>query len=73
MRQEIPRFSIELYPTGIQRLPHQRKKCVDDGDFVEDNVNSVKDVLEMYAHFIVTVIAEYDKTIRGTTFVPTFV
>jgi hypothetical protein len=29
---------------------------------VENNVNSVKDVLVMYVHFIVAVITEYDKT-----------
>jgi len=36
VRQERRRFSMEFYPTGIQCLTHQGKKCVDDeGDFVE--------------------------------------
>ena len=35
VRPELRRFSIEFYPTSIQRLTHQREKCfVDEGDFV---------------------------------------
>jgi hypothetical protein len=36
VRDELRRFSEELYTTGIQRLTQRWKKCVDsEGDFVE--------------------------------------
>jgi histone-lysine N-methyltransferase SETMAR len=36
VREELRRFSKELYATGIQRLTQRWKKCVhNEGDFVE--------------------------------------
>jgi hypothetical protein len=35
VREELRRFSKELYATGLQRLTQRTKKCVDHGEFVE--------------------------------------
>jgi hypothetical protein len=35
VREELRRFSKELYATGLQRLTQRMKRCVDNGEFVE--------------------------------------
>ena len=34
VREELRRFSKELYATGLQHLTQRTKKCVDNGEFV---------------------------------------
>jgi hypothetical protein len=52
----------QFYATGILRLTQRWKKCADnDGDFVENNLNFVKDVPMIYATFIIIIIRVYEK------------
>jgi hypothetical protein len=61
LRDELRRFSKELYTTGIQRLTQRWRKCVDnEGDFVE-NLNFVKDVPMIYVSSITVVIIVSEK------------
>jgi len=61
VREELRRISIELYPTGIQRLTHEGKKCADDEGDCGKNVSFAKDVLAIFVHFIITVIIVCEK------------
>jgi hypothetical protein len=67
VRDDLRRFSKELYTTGIQRLTQRYKKCVDnEGDFV-------KYAPMIYVSFTIIVILVSKKKVGGITVVPALV
>jgi len=82
LRGEHQRFSKEFYASGTQRLTHSYEKCVDNGDFLKNSLNFVKDLsyiyiyihlyicacIHIYVNFIVIVTAASDEKRGGITF-----
>jgi len=61
MCEKLRRFSREFNATGTQHLPQSWKKCDgNEADFVEKNLNFVKNVPRIYANLIISVIIVYD-------------
>jgi hypothetical protein len=65
VREQRRRFSKECYVTGIQRPTRRWKKCVDNGDFVKNNLNFAKDVPMRYVKFIITEIIVSEKQMEA--------
>jgi hypothetical protein len=49
------------------------EKCVNNGDFVENNLNCVENVPMIYLNFITIVIAVFESKLGSFTLVPTFI
>jgi hypothetical protein len=61
MCEVLRHFSREFNANGTQHLPQSWKKCYDnEADFVERNLNFVKNVPWIYANMIISVIIVYD-------------
>jgi hypothetical protein len=59
--------------TSTECLSQRWKKCVDnEGDFVENKLNCVKNVSMIYLNFITIVIVVFESKIGSFTLVPTF-
>jgi hypothetical protein len=49
--------------TGLQRLAQRWKKCVDNGDFVKNDLNFVKDVHVIYVKLNIIIGTVFEEII----------